>query len=81
MQKLIVVLLVSVALVVGGLYATANDQFPPLQDGDLIFQTSTSNQSGAILIATANLYTHMGIIKNYGANIVVIEPRPLRKPP
>ncbi|MFZ4541927.1 MAG: YiiX/YebB-like N1pC/P60 family cysteine hydrolase [Rickettsiales bacterium] len=65
--------ILSSALVAGSLYATANENYPPLQDGDLIFHTSRSSQSGAILIATADPFTHMGIIRNDGENDVVIE--------
>src|SRR5262245_23563449 len=54
-------------------YATTGERPPPLKDGDLIFQTSTSSQSAAILIATLDPYTHMGIIKHEGDDIVVIE--------
>ena len=73
MKKFFVILIIIVVFISLYLYATLNDNYPPLQDGDLIFQTSTSNQSSAILVATANLYTHMGIIKNDGKNIEVIE--------
>ncbi len=38
------------------------DLQPSLQDGDIIFQTSTSNQSKAIQLATNSKYSHMGII-------------------
>lgn len=67
---LTVVLLICCSAV---LYATTPSEYPNLRDGDLIFQTSTSNQSGAIFMATADAYTHMGIIKNKDSNIVVIE--------
>ena len=46
---------------------------PPLNDGDLIFHTSTSNQSLAILVSTASAYTHMGIIRLTASGPVVIE--------
>lgn len=35
---------------------------PQWRDGDLIFQTSKSSQSTAILAATHSAYTHMGIL-------------------
>ncbi len=74
MNKLLAALMLCVAIAAGGLYtASADDRFPPLKDGDLIFQTSTSNQSGAILLATANPFTHMGIIKHVNSSVVVIE--------
>jgi hypothetical protein len=65
-----VVLLICLSIL---LHTTIPSEYPELRSGDLIFQTSTSNQSGAIFVATANAYTHMGIIKKNGSNIVVIE--------
>jgi hypothetical protein len=61
-------------LAAGSLYATtAEVKFPPLKNGDLVFQTSTSSQSSAIFVATGNSYTHMGIIKDGPSGSVVIE--------
>lgn len=37
-----------------------------IQNGDIIFQTSTSGQSKAIQIATGSKYSHMGIIYKLG---------------
>lgn len=71
--KFLIVLFTCTLLIVGGLYITGNKPYLPLQDGDLIFQTSTSSQSSAILMATASPFTHMGIIKHNGKDIVVIE--------
>ncbi|MES2984480.1 MAG: YiiX/YebB-like N1pC/P60 family cysteine hydrolase [Pseudomonadota bacterium] len=73
MKKLFIVLAACILLVAGVLYATADSHYPALQDGDLIFQTSTSSQSTAILVATANRFTHMGMINMVGKDIVVIE--------
>lgn len=73
MKKIAILLSVVILLLVGGLSATASGDYPPLQDGDLIFLTSTSSQSSAILVATADPYTHMGIIKNNGDQFVVVE--------
>lgn len=36
--------------------------FPPLESGDLIFQTSMTNQTLAIVFATSSAYTHVGIV-------------------
>ena len=44
-----------------------------LHDGDLIFQTTVNSQSTAIMMASKSLYTHVGIVKHYGNQIVVIE--------
>lgn len=73
MRKLLAVLLAFIALVAVSLYATADGNYPALQNGDLVFQTSTSSQSGAIFLASASFFTHMGIIKNDGNNTLVIE--------
>lgn len=73
MRKRLLIVMLFVVVVAAGLYATSSTHYPPLQDGDLIFHTSTSTQSAAILAATASPYTHMGIIKNDGRSIMVIE--------
>jgi hypothetical protein len=44
-----------------------------LENGDIIFQTSKSNQSRAIQIATNSKYSHMGIIYWQGVNLYVYE--------
>lgn len=43
------------------------------QNGDIIFQTSTSEQSKAIQIATGSKYSHMGIIYKQGNDFFVFE--------
>jgi Permuted papain-like amidase enzyme, YaeF/YiiX, C92 family len=73
MKKFLFVVSLCAALAALWLFATSGGPYPALRTGDLVFQTSTSSQSGAILIATANPYTHMGIVKNDGGKIVVIE--------
>ena len=55
---------------------------PVLRDGDLVFQSSHSAQSTAILAVTHSLYTHMGIVAHRGAELVVIEAAgPVRETP
>lgn len=49
------------------------DSLPDLQTGDLVFQTSSSGQSAAVLAATGHPYTHMGIVRITAAGPVVIE--------
>jgi permuted papain-like amidase YaeF/Yiix C92 family enzyme len=73
LSKLLVGFVLCVCLAAGSLYATPNSDLPQLQDGDLIFQTSMSSQSSAILIATADAYSHMGIVSNDGKSVKVIE--------
>ena len=36
---------------------------PPLKNGDIVFQTSRSSQSTAILLASMSAYSHMGIVE------------------
>ena len=43
------------------------------QNGDIIFQTSTSDQSKAIQIATNSKYSHMGILYKNGSDFFVYE--------
>lgn len=52
--------------------ATA-EGLPPLKNGDIIFQTSTSPQSTAIIIASQSLYSHMGLIGIKNGTPIVIE--------
>ncbi|MAY84096.1 MAG: peptidoglycan peptidase [Flavobacteriales bacterium] len=43
------------------------------QNGDIIFQTSTSNQSKAIQLATSSKYSHMGVIYEQEGKFFVYE--------
>jgi len=47
--------------------------FEEIQSGDIIFQTSLSNQSKAIQIATKSKYSHMGLIYQKGNRFYVYE--------
>ena len=69
-------------LIVGGLLLVALAAFgawrwtqpaPEFREGDIIFHTSRSQQSRAILIASRSLYTHMGILKRAPDGWVVVE--------
>lgn len=46
---------------------------PEIKDGDLIFQTSLSQQSKAIQLATHSKYSHCGLIYKKGADFFVFE--------
>jgi hypothetical protein len=70
---LLVLLLVLIVGAIGFLVTEMEPVYPPLKEADLIFQTSTSNQSRAIFVATGSAYTHMGILKQRGDTWVVIE--------
>lgn len=55
-----------------GSYSVRADE-PVLMTGDIIFQTSNSNQSYAIMWATKSLYSHVGVIEISGNKKFVIE--------
>ncbi len=44
-----------------------------LQEGDLVFETSSSRQSGAIQWATRSPWSHVGIVERSGREVAVIE--------
>jgi hypothetical protein len=48
-------------------------KLPKFQSGDLIFQTSNSNQAYAIMWATKSLYSHVGLIEVTPTQTYVIE--------
>jgi hypothetical protein len=73
MKKLWAAVIVCLGLAAGALYAGQNQEYPPLQDGDLVFQTSTSTQAIPLLVATAHPFTHMGLIAHDGGQTVVVE--------
>ncbi|WNJ17878.1 YiiX family permuted papain-like enzyme [Pontibacter sp. G13] len=53
-----------------------------IQEGDIIFQTSKSNQSKAIQLATGSRYSHLGIIfKNSGKYFVYEAVQPVKFTP
>jgi hypothetical protein len=54
-----------IAIVFGWLALTSVSakDLPPLQNGDIVFQTSRSSQSGAIMLASGSAYSHMGLIE------------------
>lgn len=73
MKKPAIALAVIVSLCAAWLVATMHPALPPLKDGDLLFQTTTSSQTAAIIMASASLYTHVGIVKHEGEKTLVIE--------
>ncbi|MCB1681074.1 MAG: peptidoglycan peptidase [Rhodospirillales bacterium] len=65
------------------LTAADMESLPPLRDGDLVFETTSTNQTWAIWLATGSFYTHMGIIR-MGANntpYVIEAAGPVRETP
>lgn len=59
-----VFLLISI-LVQASFFITRPDlrKMPTLKDGDIVFQTSDSNQSLAIILASKSLYSHVGLVR------------------
>ena len=73
-KRLALAILAVVIVASAGLgYAFHSPKYPPLKDGDLVFETSSNPQATAILIATASPYTHMGIIKTDRDGVLVVE--------
>jgi hypothetical protein len=59
------------AVVLG--HAVAAHANPALHDGDLIFQTSRSDQSQAIQRATGSRFSHVGLLVTRDGQLVVLE--------
>ena len=87
--KFIFMTVLGVILIAGLIYVyflftpASSRTVPPLQDGDIIFQTSLDPQSKAVMLATYSLYSHMGIIKiaQSGEPVVVEAIGPVRETP
>jgi len=69
MKKVFLCFFFGLALLMG----CQNNETTKLQDGDIIFHTSTSSQSKAIQTATHSKYSHMGIIYHKDNEIYVFE--------
>ena len=59
-------------MVIGSLWAYKPNAVE-IKDGDIIFQTSKSDQSKPIQIATKSIYSHCGIIYKKGNDLLVYE--------
>ena len=69
--RLFLFLLIGI-LVIGSLWAYKPNAVE-IKDGDIIFQTSNSEQSKPIQIATKSIYSHCGIIYKKGNDLFVYE--------
>ena len=74
-KKHVVRLLVYGVIAVYGIYLYAKDDtfLPPLQDGDIVLQSTPDPQAIAIALATMSPYTHTGIIKLTDKGVAVIQ--------
>jgi Orthopoxvirus protein of unknown function (DUF830). len=70
-------------LLILGLGSAQGADIPPLKTGDIVFQTTATGQSAAIMFASSSLYTHMGIIEldRNGTPLVVEAVGPVRTIP
>jgi uncharacterized protein YycO len=68
MKKVVVV----VSIIVSVLLMCEKQEYKPL-NGDIIFQTSLSNQSKAVQLATNSPYSHMGIVYVVNGKVYVYE--------
>jgi hypothetical protein len=73
MKKITLTLLIILALYAGYLSTLGESSLPPLNDGDLIFQTSLTDQSIAIALSSLSLYIHTGVIHKSGNATSVVE--------
>jgi hypothetical protein len=78
MKKTIFILGLTGLIVLGGLYAkqkyySLENANTEIKNGDLIFQTSLSEQSKAIQSATKSKYSHCGIIYRENKQYYVFE--------
>jgi len=71
---LVVLLLIPPFYFEVGSYAHTDPKtLPPLESGDLIFETTLTNQTPAIMLATGSIYTHVGIVhKQIDGSITII---------
>lgn len=80
-------LLIPAGIVALLIYIQFADYYPHIEynlfhQGDIIFQTSLSDQSKAIQLATHSEYSHCGIIDKEGAKYYVVEAvQPVKKTP
>lgn len=65
--------ILALLLFCGSIKALAGADAPEFRSGDIIFQTSSSNQSYAIMWASKSLYSHVGLIEETGGKTYVIE--------
>ena len=77
MKKSFTILLLGLTIIFGCSNSSSDKDIKELgqtiQNGDIIFQTSQSNQSKAIQLATDSKYSHMGIIYENDGQFLVYE--------
>ncbi|AXG74570.1 YiiX family permuted papain-like enzyme [Flavobacterium arcticum] len=83
MKKIVfITLIISFTLLLLNCNDNSNINYDVLNNGDIIFQTSTSAQSKAIQLATKSKYSHCGIIYKEGNDYFVYEAiQPVQKTP
>lgn len=72
LKRIVAVVLLLLLVFIGATFGIHKD-YPPLRNGDLVFQTSRDPQSMAILAATASLFSHVGIIEKTPSGDKVID--------
>jgi Permuted papain-like amidase enzyme, YaeF/YiiX, C92 family len=73
LSKIVIALLGIFFCTIAFILLSNNRDYSEFKQGDLIFQTSHSVQSNAIMAATASVITHMGIIDKTDAGYMVID--------
>jgi uncharacterized protein YycO len=71
-MKVIYLIVISILISLSSIFGKPLDT-SVLEDGDIIFHESISEQATAIKLATKSRYTHVGIIFRYGNDFKVLE--------
>ncbi len=72
LQRIFLALLSACGIYASYLATIDESDLPPLRDGDLVFQTTWTNQSLAVGVATGSLYLHTGIVEQTDHGPVII---------
>lgn len=72
-RRLLLICCVLIAGYGGYLYTIGEAELPPLRNGDIVFQTTWTNQSMAIALASGSVYIHTGLIELTPSGPIVIE--------
>lgn len=84
MMKILLQAFAALAAVLGvGLTLAPAKEMPPLETGDIVFQTTSTSASNAIMLASGTRYTHVGLVSmnKAGKPIVIEAVGPVREVP
>lgn len=73
MKRLIIFVLIAIVLGITAIKCLSNPDVQTLKEGDIVFQTSTSQQAPFIIAATRSPWSHCGIIVEKSDGLYVLE--------